>query len=194
MDDTKKDENEIESEQVAQSEEDIEILDETDEDSSQDTTSKFKKLKKQLQQCRAEREEYLTALQRLKADYVNARKDEEKRREDFYKFAEEKMVHELLPILDTFDRAFVGQDEKNPFISGFKHIKSQLEKILATHGVQPIDINGKNFDPNVAETIGTIATDKAELDGVVMEIVEQGYTMHGRVIKPSKVKVGEFKK
>lgn len=155
-----------------------------------DLTLKIRKLKDDLKQCRKEKEEYLLGWQRARADFVNARKEDEKSRQDVVRFAEQAIILELLEIAAVFDRAFQGLDEKSPYTLGFKHIQSQLMGILRDRGVEVIDSVGKKFDVALHAAIENIPVDSKEKDGIILEEAEKGYVMHGRVIRPSQVKVG----
>lgn len=155
-----------------------------------DLALKIRKLKEDLKQCRKEKEEYLTGWQRMRADFVNARKEEIKQHEEIVRFAEQKIIIELLDIVSVFDRAFQGLDNKNPYTLGFKHIQSQLMGILRDHGVEAIDSVGKAFDVALHAAVENIPVDSKEKDGIILEEAEKGYMMHGKVIRPSQVKVG----
>lgn len=155
-----------------------------------DLSLKIRKLKDDLKQCRKEKEEYLTGWQRTRADFVNARKEEQKQREEIVRFAEQNIILELLDIVSVFDRAFQGLDEKSPYTLGFKHIQSQLMGILQDHGVEAIDSVGKKFDVELHAAVENISVDSKEKDGIILEEAEKGYIMHGKVVRPSQVKVG----
>ena len=95
----------MEQEIIMNNEKDITIEPETDADNVKDPAEAIKKLKGELTACRKEREEYLSGWQRAKADFINARKDEEKARAAFVKFANEGFIEEMLPVLQNFERA-----------------------------------------------------------------------------------------
>lgn len=151
-------------------------------------------LKQKLAQCRKEKEEYLAGWQRCQADAINARQQEEMRRRDVVRFAAEDMVKSLIPILDAFRHALIGKDAHDPYVRGFGHIRNQLATSLKNYGLTVIEESGVAFDTLLHESVGTVSIMKEEEENRVMEIVEQGYMLHGKVIKPAKVKVGEYKK
>lgn len=155
---------------------------------------KLKKIKDELKQCRKEKEEYLTGWQRTRADFVNARKEEEKHRKEVIAFAEKEIILDLIELAATFDRAFQGQDDNNPYTQGFRHIQSQLSAMLRQHGVEVITTRHQQFDVIFHEAVENVPVSNEDEDGIIVEEVERGYTMHGQVIKPSKVKVGIYKR
>lgn len=151
--------------------------------------SKFKKLKKELEECRKEKEEYLAGWQRAKADFINARKDEEKRMEEFAKFANKNILNDFLQAADSIDMAL-----KHAESEGMKQIKSQFAEILKKHGVAEVDSSlGKKFNPEEHEAIEEAEVETESQDGVIIEELQKGYKLFNRVLRPAKVKVGVYK-
>ncbi|MDP2668319.1 MAG: nucleotide exchange factor GrpE [bacterium] len=159
-------------------EDEIEVV---EEEAMQD---KLKKLRSDLKTCQSEKADYLAGWQRAKADFINARRDEEKARGEFAKYAAEKVLREMLKVVDSLELS--GSAE-------CKAILAQLADILKKEGVVPIEAKGKRFDPMYHEALGQAETDKKEEDGVVLEELQKGYMLHGRVLRPAKVKVGTYK-
>ena len=158
----------------------------------------IKKLREKLKKCEAEKQEYLSGWQRAKADYINARKNEEEKRIDIIKFSEKKLVFELLNLADSFDmfssnKELWGKVDKN-WRQGLENLHSQLMGILKSRAVEPLKSSGAVFDPQEHESIGETEVDKQEKDSIIMEELRKGYKMHGVVIRPSVVKVGKFSK
>lgn len=151
-------------------------------------------LRQKLAQCRKEKEEYLAGWQRCRADAINAKQQEEARRRDIVRYAAEDIIQSLIPVLDAFRHALNGKDASDPYVQGFGHIRNQLVANLKTYGLSVIEDASIPFDTLLHESVGTIVAAKEEDDNRVLEIVENGYMLHGKVIKPAKVKVGEFKK
>src|SRR3989344_1173773 len=141
---------------------------------------KLKKLRENLKACEKEKGEYLAGWQRAKADFINARKDEEKARAEFVKFAAEKVLREMLAVADSLE------------IAGDKHIYAQLREILKRDGVEPIEARGAKFDPLYHEALEQVEVSEKEKDGAVLEELQKGYTIYNRVLRPSKVKVGHY--
>jgi len=164
---------------------DVEFVDE--ENNPKET---LKKLREELAMRRKERDEYLAGWQRAKADFINARKDEEKDRSEFVKFANQIILSDLLAIVDSINMAIV-HDASN---EGLKQIARQLEEMLKRHGVTAIESINAAFDPQKHEAIEKIDVEAAERDGIIIEEVQKGYMLNNKVMRPAKVKVGNYKK
>ena len=109
---------------------------------------KMKKLKDELKACQKEKQEYLDGWQRSKADFINARKEDEKNRASVATFAKEGMLHEILPVVDSFDMAFRDKEawarvDEN-WRKGVEYIHQQFVSILENNGLAPIDAIGKS--------------------------------------------------
>lgn len=163
-----------------------------------DPAEAVKKLKAEIAACRKEREEYLAGWQRAKADFVNARKDEEKARSAFVKFANEGLIVDLFPVVENFERAMANREvwekaDKN-WRLGVEHIAAQLKKTLADNGLKEIvPAVGELYNPARDESVAHTPVKTAEQNNVIVEVVEKGYELNGKIVKPSKVKVGEYK-
>ena len=177
--------------------EENELMDEvTIEEDNEITNELVKKTKEKLKKCEAEKREYLSGWQRTKADFINARREEEERRESFIKFSEKELILRLLDLADSFDRLFVDKKawetiDKN-WRQGVENLHSQFADILKKRKVEVIDAAGEMFNPEEHESIGEIKVDKTEKEGIVMEELRKGYKMHGAVIRPSLVKIGKL--
>ncbi len=154
--------------------------------------SEIQELKDRLAKCEKEREEYLAGWQRQRADFLNYKKEEKERFLEFMKFANEGLILELLAILDNFERAkqTIPKDRENDqVIQGFLNIQAQLEDLLKKQGVEEIELKvGEKFDPSVAEVVEMVE-DKEKEEETIAEILEKGYKLHGKLIRPAKVKV-----
>ncbi|OGF65666.1 nucleotide exchange factor GrpE [Candidatus Giovannonibacteria bacterium RIFCSPHIGHO2_01_FULL_48_47] len=160
-----------------------------EEEGEGDFREKIKKIREELKVCRKEKEEYLAGWQRAKADFINARKDEEKLRENFLKFAEENLLREFLAIADSLELAIKLRPSE-----GVEQIYSQLRGLLKKYGVSPIESLGKKFDPLEHEAIEKVEVSEAEREDVVLEELQRGWRLHEKVLRPAKVKVGVLKK
>ena len=148
---------------------------------------KFKKLRGELKLCQKEKAEYLAGWQRAKADFINARKDDERARAEFAKFAVGGVLKEILAVADSLlARRSFSEGGEDP-------IYQQLIDILKREGIEPIEALGKKFDPVHHEALEEAEVDGKEKDGIVLEELQKGYTLYDRVLRPSKVKVGIFK-
>ena len=154
---------------------------------------KIKELKKKLQECEKAKQEYLEGWQRARADFLNYKKEELKRVEGLIEFAKEGMILKILSILDNFEIAEKSlpqdlKEDKN--IKGLLLIKNQLKEFLKQNGVEEIELKGEKFDPAFCEVIEAIE-DKEKESGVVIEEIQKGYKINGRVLRPAKVKVAK---
>ncbi len=151
---------------------------------SDEPDKKVKKVKHQLKHCEHERAEYLAGWQRAKADYINLQREHEQKIADYFKFANEGLILELLPILDSFEAAMKnGKDE------GIKQLYNQLLSVLKDNGLEEIKAVGEKFNPELHEAVETLKSDKGE--GIVIEEIQKGYRLHGKIIRPSKVKIAK---
>lgn len=156
-----------------------------------------KKLREKLRTCETERTEYLTGWQRAKADLINARKRDEEERREFVKFANERLIDGLLPVLESFELAMKNKEawekaDKNWRI-GVEYIRSQLLKTLADNGLNELEpAIGSPFDHSKHEAASYEPVADKKLDHAILEIAQKGYALNGRVLKPPKVKVGEY--
>lgn len=156
----------------------------------------IKKLREELKKCNLEKQEYLAGWQRAKADFINARKEEEENRHEFIKFAEKTLVFELLAVVDSFDRLFlnkelwekVGQDTR----TGIENIYSQFMNILKNRGVETIEGAGEKFDPREHESVTEEKVDNQEKENIIIDVIRKGYKLNGAVIRPAQVKVGKY--
>jgi molecular chaperone GrpE len=145
----------------------------------------------QLDAVTAERDEYLALAQRVQADFENYRKRAAREQERLVAHAHERLVRELLPILDDLERALVAAErhEEAKLVEGVKLVEQSLRRTLAKEGVAEIEAGGA-FDPHVHEALLTKPGDGAE-SGTVLEIVQRGYKVGDRVVRPAKVIVAE---
>ena len=132
---------------------------------------------------------------RSKAEFINYRKRLEDEQVRLLKFCNEDLIKETLPILDNFERAISMDDtnlddEVSKFLSGFKMIYCNFVNVLKNYGVIEIDGNNKPFDPVYHEAIMTEKRDGVEA-GMVLEVLQKGYILKGKVIRPAMVKVSE---
>lgn len=135
----------------------------------------------------AERDEYLALAQRVQADFENYRKRAARDQERLVAHAHERLVQELLPILDDLERTLeaAAKHEEAALVDGVKLVEQSLRKALRKEGLVEIDADGP-FDPHVHEALLTQAQDGAE-PGTVLQVVQRGYRIGDRVLRPAKV-------
>jgi len=134
-----------------------------------------------------ERDQYLDSLRRLKAEFDNSRKRQERERTRILDSASEKLVQELLPVLDNLDRALESEGDIR---GGVQATREQLAEVLANEGLLPVASDGQPFDPNVHEAVMGQPSDEYE-EGTVLQTFQRGYLLNGRAIRPAKVVVAK---
>ena len=140
-------------------------------------------------------QEYLDNWKRERADFVNYKKDEARRMEDFLKFSSEDIIKELIDVIDGVEVArnnLPEVKELQDWIAGFDSSLEKIDKFLKKFGVEKIKVKGEKFDPLFHEVV--IAGEV--INGVNPEYVEEirpGYKMHGKVIRPARVKLVAYK-
>jgi molecular chaperone GrpE len=146
----------------------------------------------ELAKCQKEKDEYLDGWKRAKADLINYKKDEAKRFESVIKFSNESIIRDLINVLDSFDLALVSlqEDGDQKKEKGLYLIRQQLEDILKQNGLERIIVSeGQPFDPALQEAIASVESEKES--GTIIEEVEKGYLLNGRLIRPARVKVAK---
>jgi len=136
-----------------------------------------------------ERDEYLDHLRRLKAEWDNYRKRVQRDNEELRLRAAETVVESLLPVLDNMGRALEAGDrhEEGQLVAGFTLVADQLRGTLAGHGLEEIEVDpGTMFDPEYHEAIVAQASDEYD-EGTVTQVLERGYLLHGKLLRPAKV-------
>lgn len=133
---------------------------------------------------------------RLMAEFQNFKRRAAKEKTDIHAFANERIVSDLLPVLDNFERA-LGQEaeaseneELKNYAKGMELIFEQLKAALEKAGVKEIEALGEDFDPNVHNAVMTEQTDKYE-DGKISKVMQKGYKLNDRVVRPSMVAVNK---
>jgi molecular chaperone GrpE len=144
-------------------------------------------LAEELEATRRERDEYLDALRRLKAEFENSRKRQERERARILETASERLVAELLPVLDNLDRALEAGGDIH---EGVQAIRDQLVAALGKEGLLPVASDGQPFDPNVHEAVMSQPSDEYE-EGTILQTFQRGYLFNGKPIRPAQVVVAK---
>jgi molecular chaperone GrpE len=146
----------------------------------------------ELAEVTRERDEYLDSLRRLKAEFENYRKRAARDQESLVARAHERLVKELLPVLDDLARALEAAErhEEAQLEEGVRLVHRQLAAVLAKEGLGEIATEGA-FDPNVHEALLSQPSDEPE--GSVIEVIQKGYTLGDRVLRPARVVVASPK-
>jgi molecular chaperone GrpE len=148
----------------------------------------IEQLKKDLEKQTLQAEERLDQLKYLQADFDNFRKWNAKEKDAITSMANERLIHDLLVVLDDFERALPSlENEKNK--EGMQMVYKKLIKILSEYGLEPIDCVGRKFDPNSHEAL---CREQCGVEtNTILEDLGKGYRLKSKVIRPSKVKIAE---
>jgi len=131
---------------------------------------------------------------RLYSEFDNFRKRSAKEKLELLQFAGADAVKAILPVLDDFERAVAANEkigDAKTLKEGFGLIQQKFQRLLTTMGVKPMEAKGSIFDPELHEAVTKAPAPEDALKGKVIDVIENGYTMHERVIRYAKVIVGE---
>ena len=161
------------------------------------SAQEYEALKKKVEELEGLRQKFLLAA----ADYENAKKRNIREKEDFIKFSQERILKEILPVLDNFERAVGHANDASAsasgeetlrqnfktLMSGVQMVQKQLFDILKRHGLKRIETAGQAFDPHFHEVVAHVPEEGKE-DQIVDEL-EPGYTLHDRLLRAAKVRI-----
>src|SRR5918996_1173935 len=147
-------------------------------------------LSERLEQVEAERDEYLADLKRVAAEFENYRKRAVRDQESLAARAHERLVKELLPVLDDLERALeaASEHEEGEVEEGVRLVQRELQEALGKEGLVEIETNG-NFDPHVHEAL--LSQPSEQDDGAILEVLQKGYRLGDRVLRPARVVISE---
>ena len=159
------------------------------------------KKQKELEKLKKEKDEYLKGWQRERADFINYKKDEKERFKEVVRFSNERIIKSLIAILDGFDLAiesFLKEEkskkENDNYLKGIYLIKSQLQDILEKEGVNEIKVKiGEKLNPAFHEVVAMAENEKFAPDTII-KILEKGYILNDKVIRPCRVIVAKENK
>jgi molecular chaperone GrpE len=159
-------------------------------DDGADAAASIAFLQDRVARLNAEKEELRQTLLRRQADFENYRKRIEREHQEHTRRGVQQLMDQLLPILDAFERALASHKDPayEEYRKGLELIYKQLWETLGRHGLERIDAEGKQFDPNFHQAIERVETfDHA--DGAVIQVMQPGYLFHGKVLRPASVRV-----
>jgi molecular chaperone GrpE len=144
----------------------------------------------EVQKLKSEKEELLQTMMRRQADFENFKKRTERDRSEEAKRGVERLVLDLIPVIDAFDRALQAHDDPRyeEYRKGITLIRKQLWDSIAKHGVLPIEAAGKSFDPHHHQAIERVESEDYP-DGTIVAVFQDGYMFNGRVLRPAIVRV-----
>ena len=146
-------------------------------------------LAERLAEVEKERDDYLGDLQRVAAEFENYRKRVARDQESLAARAHERLVKELLPVLDDLERALEACDaERESVEEGVRLVHRELEEALAKEGLAEIETNGR-FDPHVHEALLSQPSDKEV--GAIVDVLQKGYRLGDRVLRPARVVISQ---
>jgi len=145
-----------------------------------------KKLRERIKEAETKAKEYLDGWQRAQADFANLRRRDEEAKVEFIKYARMSLIEELLPVLDSLNLALShGNKDVKP-------VYDQFYSLLKQNGLEELDPMDEVFNPKYHETVGVVPTDVSEKDHKILEVIQKGYILIGKIIRPAKVKIGEY--
>ena len=147
-------------------------------------------LEERIAALEAERDEYLNDLRRLAAEFDNFRKRAARDQESLVARAHERLVKELLPVLDDLERALeaAAEHEEAKLEEGVRLVARELESALAKEGLVEIETDGR-FDPHVHEAL--LSQPSEEDEGAILEVLQKGYRLGDRVLRPARVVISQ---
>ena len=156
-----------------------------------ETEAEGRQLREDLDKARSEAADYLDNLQRLKAEFDNFRKRMLREQSEFLSLATQEIIKELLPVVDNFERAMAHEIEDGhleEYKGGMQLVYNQLVDALAKEGLTSEEPVGESFDPAKHEAMMQVDSEDYP-EGTVVAVLEKGYLLKGRVIRPAKVSV-----
>ena len=155
--------------------------------------AEIENLQVQVKKLQEEKEQLFGQLQRVSADYANFQKRGPKQIADSVAYEKEKVIKSILPVMDNFEHTLQNADsaeDKQVVIDGVRIIYTQMLDVLRSHNVEQIKAAGEQFDPSLHQAMMQ-QEDSEKQQGIILEEFQKGYTLNGRVIRPSKVIVNK---
>lgn len=172
-------------------------FEEVNEEGEVDARTTIKKLREKIKKLESEKKEYLDLSQRTRADYMNFKKEVESSRAEVKKFATKNLISELLPVLDAYDMAQVNKDawEKvdQNWRVGIEYIFNQMKGVLEKEGVTQFGAVGELFNPELHESMEHVPVDDESKNNTIVQVLQKGYKMADTILRPARVKTGEYK-
>ncbi|MEC0232634.1 nucleotide exchange factor GrpE [Paenibacillus alba] len=162
----------------------------TAQDSQTEASEEVKEVS-ELEAARVQAEENYQRLLRVQADFDNFRRRARAEKEDFAKYASLKLIEQLLPIVDNFDRALSSSKETKDFdalVKGLDMTYRGIDQLLTAEGLKSIESVGHPFNPEFHQAVMQVESDEHE-EGIVVEELQKGYMLKDKVIRPAMVKV-----
>ena len=159
---------------------------------------KIKKIKDKLKTCQKERQEFLDGWQRAQADTINIKKRLEEEKSGIARYATEEILQDLFPVLDAFEMVFKDSEALSKidqnWVKGIEYIQTQFTSVFNKRGIEAYNPLDEPFNENEHHSVELIETGDPDKDHVVLEVVQKGYKIGNKVVRPAMVKVGSFTK
>ncbi|HPJ26947.1 MAG TPA: nucleotide exchange factor GrpE [Synergistaceae bacterium] len=150
-----------------------------------------REIRKRLEKLEKENSALQEEVSRARADYYNLRQRTARDASKQRALASETAVRELVPVLDNLDRALGAADKDDPLLKGVSMVRRQFFEALKLLGLEEIESRGA-FDPSLHEAVGVIPVEDSDLDGTVVEELQKGYLLGGKVLRASQVRIGSL--
>ena len=159
---------------------------------TEEETDPLQKLRQEIVVAKKEAGKNWDLYLRERADLENARKRHQRDREEAIRFANDRLLREMIPVLDNLERAVghaeQGDDDSQGLLEGVNMTINQFRKVLEDFGVKPINALGEDFDPNLHQAMGHVETTDQAPNTVTSEF-QKGYLLNDRLLRPSLVMV-----
>ena len=166
-----------------------EVTEETQEEVNEEAQEEVNEEAQEVDERDLKIEELTDSLQRLQAEYANYRRRTQQEKETIGVFANEKILNELIPVVDSMERALEAcTDKEDTMYKGIDLVYKQLTATFEKFGLQEIEAENADFDPNLHLAVMQEAVDGVEANKVVM-VLQKGYKLNTKVLRPSMVKV-----
>ena len=145
-----------------------------------------KKLREKLKEAESKAKEYLDGWQRAQADFANLRRRDEEAKIEFLRFAHADIIAQFIPVLDSLELSLPHGNKE------LEAVYNQFISILKSNGLEEQNPEGESFDPRFHESVGIVETENQDEDHKILEVIQKGYILSGKIIRPAKVKIGEY--
>jgi molecular chaperone GrpE len=159
-------------------------------ENGEQTEAELEALQKQLEEAEAKAAENLDGWQRAQAEFINYKNRVQRDREMDYAAMKGDIIKRMLPVLDDLERSLAHRPENDTWADGMELIARKFHSVLDAEGVKRIEAEGREFDPNFHEAISSEPNEEVE-SGHVIEVMQNGYMLGERVIRPAMVRVAQ---
>ncbi|GEN46491.1 nucleotide exchange factor GrpE [Alkalibacillus haloalkaliphilus] len=169
------------------------VSDETVEQQADEVEGNEAEQLSEIEEVKQEKEALQDKLARLQADFDNFRRRTKKEKEADLKYKSQDIANDLIPVLDNFERALqveVNDESTNSFAEGLEMVYNQFRQALEQHGIEEVEAEGVQFDPQKHQAVMQVSEEGYESNQVI-EVLQKGYQLKDRVIRPAMVKVNE---